>query len=159
MCVCYQGRDFYDFLWVGTTWGWINNNWQFLFWPNIVNCFDYVDPWAPIMIYFKHHRKLFPSLYLHMLLPVQSLFPSEHVLTPPLLCGLVPPSGKRRDEQEAMEYILEMYQRQAVNVENKDCKNIYYHFTCATDTSNIRKVFNDVKDTVLIASLKAFGVL
>ncbi|XP_056614122.1 guanine nucleotide-binding protein subunit alpha-11-like isoform X1 [Triplophysa dalaica] len=67
--------------------------------------------------------------------------------------------GKRRDEQEAMEYILEMYQRQAVNVLNKDCKNIYYHFTCATDTSNIRKVFNDVKDTVLIASLKAFGVL
>ncbi|KAI7791360.1 guanine nucleotide-binding protein subunit alpha-11-like isoform X1 [Triplophysa rosa] len=67
--------------------------------------------------------------------------------------------GKRRDAQEAMEYISEMYQRQAVNVENKDCKHIYSHFTCATDTSNIRKVFSDVKDTVLITSLKEYGVL
>ncbi|KAJ6251746.1 guanine nucleotide-binding protein g(o) subunit alpha [Anaeramoeba flamelloides] len=33
---------------------------------------------------------------------------------------------------------------------NKNCeKKIYPHFTCATDTSNIKRVFEGVKDTVL----------
>ncbi|XP_055073801.2 guanine nucleotide-binding protein G(q) subunit alpha isoform X2 [Misgurnus anguillicaudatus] len=67
--------------------------------------------------------------------------------------------GNRRDAQEAMGFISEIYKQKAVNVENKECKHIYPHFTCATDTNNIRKVFNDVKDTVLIASLKEYGVL
>uniref|UniRef100_A0A672JZ71 Guanine nucleotide-binding protein subunit alpha n=1 Tax=Sinocyclocheilus grahami TaxID=75366 RepID=A0A672JZ71_SINGR len=80
-------------------------------------------------------------------------------LTPPLLCGLVPPSGKRRDAQDAMDFIRNMYKQRAVSAETKECKNIYPHFTCATDTNNIRKVFNDVKDTVLIKSLQEYGVL
>lgn len=81
------------------------------------------------------------------------------VLTPPLLCGLVPPSGKQRDAQDARNYIREMYKQKALNTESKDCKNIYPHFTCATDTNNIRMVFTDVKDTVLIKSLQEYGVL
>lgn len=96
---------------------------------------------------------------LHVLRPVQSLLPSELVLTPPLLCGLVPPSGKQRNAQEAMTFIHNMYKQRSVCAETKESKNVYTHFTCATDTSNIRKVFNDVKDTVLIKSLKEYGVL
>ena len=48
-----------------------------------------------------------------------------------------------------------MYQEQ--NPE-KD-KTLYPHFTCATDTNNIRRVFNDVKDTVLLKSLEEYGIM
>lgn len=67
--------------------------------------------------------------------------------------------GKRRDAQDAMDFIRNMYKQRALSAETKECKNIYPHFTCATDTNNIRMVFNDVKDTVLIKSLQEYGVL
>ncbi|XP_065103025.1 guanine nucleotide-binding protein subunit alpha-15-like [Paramisgurnus dabryanus] len=67
--------------------------------------------------------------------------------------------GKRRDSKEAMEFILKIYEQKATNVENKDCKDIYSHFTCATDTDNIRKVFNAVKKTVFVNVLKTYAVL
>lgn len=70
-----------------------------------------------------------------------------------------PLSGKKRDPDAAMEFIREMYKQQAQNPEKKENKTIYPHFTCATDTNNIRMVFNDVKDTVLIKSLQEYGVL
>ncbi|XP_073699938.1 guanine nucleotide-binding protein G(q) subunit alpha-like isoform X1 [Garra rufa] len=67
--------------------------------------------------------------------------------------------GRRRDAQDAMTFIHNMYKQRGISAESKECKNIYAHFTCATDTNNIRKVFNDVKDTVLIKSLQEYGVL
>ncbi|XP_049321749.1 guanine nucleotide-binding protein subunit alpha-11-like [Astyanax mexicanus] len=66
--------------------------------------------------------------------------------------------GKKRDPEDARNFIHEMYKEQAKN-EEKQSKNIYSHFTCATDTNNIRMVFSDVKDTVLIKSLQEYGVL
>uniref|UniRef100_A0A8C4SW68 Guanine nucleotide binding protein (G protein), alpha 15 (Gq class), tandem duplicate 4 n=1 Tax=Erpetoichthys calabaricus TaxID=27687 RepID=A0A8C4SW68_ERPCA len=38
-------------------------------------------------------------------------------------------------------------------------KDIYSHFTCATDTENITHVFNSIKDDLLKQSLKAFDIL
>lgn len=67
--------------------------------------------------------------------------------------------GKRRDMQDAKTYISQMYEQKAKCTETKTSKQIYSHFTCATDTNNIRKVFGDVKDTVLIRSLREYGVL
>ncbi|XP_039550898.1 guanine nucleotide-binding protein subunit alpha-11-like isoform X1 [Pimephales promelas] len=67
--------------------------------------------------------------------------------------------GKQRDARDAKNYIREMYKQKAVHSESRECKNIYPHFTCATDTNNIRMVFTDVKDTVLIKSLQEYGVL
>ena len=59
-----------------------------------------------------------------------------------------------------MDYIKEMYKQQRLSREDKqESKIIYPHFTCATDTNNIRTVFNDVKDTVLIKSLAEYGVI
>lgn len=53
-----------------------------------------------------------------------------------------------------------MYEQRAINPENKnEWKTLYPHFTCATDTNNIRKVFTDVKDTVLLKSLRDYGVI
>ncbi|KAK9967482.1 hypothetical protein ABG768_001880 [Culter alburnus] len=67
--------------------------------------------------------------------------------------------GKRRDVQDAMVFIRSLYKHKAVSYETKNSKNIYSHFTCATDTRNIQKVFNDVKDTVLLIALKEFELL
>ncbi|KAL1251257.1 hypothetical protein QQF64_019053, partial [Cirrhinus molitorella] len=67
--------------------------------------------------------------------------------------------GKRRDAVDAMEFIRTLYKQKAVSYETKNSKSIYSHFTCATDTKNIHKVFNDVKDTVLVKALEDFGIV
>ncbi|KAL1022965.1 hypothetical protein UPYG_G00034790 [Umbra pygmaea] len=69
-------------------------------------------------------------------------------------------TGKRRDAEDAMIFIQTMYDQQSHNREkNEEKKTLYPHFTCATDTNNIRKVFGDVKDTVLLKSLRDYGVI
>ncbi|XP_063057008.1 guanine nucleotide-binding protein subunit alpha-11-like [Engraulis encrasicolus] len=69
-------------------------------------------------------------------------------------------TGRRRDATAAMNFINDMYKHQGLSREDKrERKTIYSHFTCATDTNNIRTVFNDVKDTVLIKSLAEYGVI
>ncbi|XP_026160838.1 guanine nucleotide-binding protein subunit alpha-11-like [Mastacembelus armatus] len=69
-------------------------------------------------------------------------------------------TGKRNDPEDAMAFIRKMYEQQAVNRDNREeWKTLYPHFTCATDTNNIRRVFNDVKDTVLVKSLRDYGVI
>ncbi len=67
--------------------------------------------------------------------------------------------GKKRDKNDAMDYISALYLEQALNHENRVRKYIYKHFTCATDTDNIRKVFDDVKRTVLVKELQLYGML
>uniref|UniRef100_A0A1A8U5Z4 Guanine nucleotide binding protein (G protein), alpha 15 (Gq class) n=1 Tax=Nothobranchius furzeri TaxID=105023 RepID=A0A1A8U5Z4_NOTFU len=69
-------------------------------------------------------------------------------------------TDKRQNAETAQKFILQMYEDRAVNPENqKDWKTLYPHFTCATDTNNIRKVFTDVRDTVLLKSLRDYGVI
>ncbi|KAJ7992993.1 hypothetical protein DPEC_G00267830 [Dallia pectoralis] len=69
-------------------------------------------------------------------------------------------TGKRRDAEDAMNYIQGMYEQQAQSREKGDeSKTLYPHFTCATDTENISKVFEAVKDTVLLKSLRDYGVI
>ncbi|KAA8592186.1 hypothetical protein FQN60_017641 [Etheostoma spectabile] len=59
------------------------------------------------------------------------------------------------DATAAQEFILKMYQEQ-----NPDKgKTMYPHFTCATDTENIRFVFVAVKDTILRHNLKEFNLV
>uniref|UniRef100_A0A8C5TS91 Uncharacterized protein n=1 Tax=Malurus cyaneus samueli TaxID=2593467 RepID=A0A8C5TS91_9PASS len=43
--------------------------------------------------------------------------------------------------------------------ENYSDKIIYSHFTCATDTENIRFVFAAVKDTILQLNLKEYNLV
>ncbi|XP_069784234.1 guanine nucleotide-binding protein subunit alpha-14-like [Narcine bancroftii] len=62
--------------------------------------------------------------------------------------------GTKRNATAAMEFILQMYLR-----ENDQQRAIYTHFTCATDTENIRKVFMDVKDTIFYNSLKDLDLI
>ncbi|XP_025026905.1 guanine nucleotide-binding protein subunit alpha-14 isoform X2 [Python bivittatus] len=60
--------------------------------------------------------------------------------------------GPKQDVKAAGEFILQLYKDQ-----NSD-KDIYTHFTCATDTENIRFVFAAVKDTILNLNLKEFNL-
>lgn len=41
---------------------------------------------------------------------------------------------------------------------NKETKEIYSHFTCATDTSNIQFVFDAVTDVIIQNNLKYIGL-
>ncbi|XP_034397845.1 guanine nucleotide-binding protein subunit alpha-14-like [Cyclopterus lumpus] len=64
-------------------------------------------------------------------------------------------TGPQKDTTSAQEFILKMYQDQNPD---KD-KQLYPHFTCATDTENIRFVFVAVKDTILRHNLKEFNLV
>ncbi|XP_683989.2 guanine nucleotide-binding protein subunit alpha-14 isoform X1 [Danio rerio] len=64
-------------------------------------------------------------------------------------------TGPKNDPKAAQEFILKMYQEEN---EDKD-KTIYSHFTCATDTENIRLIFAAVKDTILRHNLKEFNLV
>ncbi|XP_061680696.1 guanine nucleotide-binding protein subunit alpha-11-like [Syngnathoides biaculeatus] len=67
--------------------------------------------------------------------------------------------GRRQDALDAQKYIQKLYQQQTNNPENREeGRSFYPHPTCATDTDNIRKVFNDVKDMVLLKSLREYGI-
>nr|XP_015221211.1 PREDICTED: guanine nucleotide-binding protein subunit alpha-14-like isoform X2 [Lepisosteus oculatus] len=64
-------------------------------------------------------------------------------------------TGPKQDSEAAKKFILSMYREQN---SDKD-KAIYSHFTCATDTENIRFVFIAVKDTILQQNLKEFSLV
>ncbi|XP_076846441.1 guanine nucleotide-binding protein subunit alpha-14 [Brachyhypopomus gauderio] len=64
-------------------------------------------------------------------------------------------TGPQENPKAAQEFILKMYQEQNPDRE----KIIYSHFTCATDTENIRFVFAAVKDTILRINLKEFNLV
>lgn len=63
--------------------------------------------------------------------------------------------GPQRDAQAAREFILKMF----VDLNPDPDKIIYSHFTCATDTENIKFVFAAVKDTILQLNLKEYNLV
>ncbi|XP_052446109.1 guanine nucleotide-binding protein subunit alpha-14-like [Carassius gibelio] len=63
--------------------------------------------------------------------------------------------GPKNDADAAMKFILSMYEDQNMDTH----KRIYAHFTCATDTENIRFVFEAVKHTILQNNLSEFNLL
>ena len=56
--------------------------------------------------------------------------------------------GPKRDAKEARKFIRDMFDF------SNDDKSIYFHYTCATDTENIRFVFAAVKDTIMANNLR-----
>ncbi|XP_018586597.1 guanine nucleotide-binding protein subunit alpha-11-like [Scleropages formosus] len=87
---------------------------------------------------------------------------AEKILTSDLHAYFPTFAGKKRDAEAAMKFIRTMYLQQAVKKEkakDEKSKSVYTHYTCATDTQNIRKVFNDIKDTVLVRSLEEYYLI
>ena len=64
-------------------------------------------------------------------------------------------SGPKKDSIAAREFILQMFLDLRLDPE----KIIYSHFTCATDTENIRYVFAAVRDTLLQRNLILYNIL
>ncbi|KAL3316492.1 Guanine nucleotide-binding protein subunit alpha-14 [Cichlidogyrus casuarinus] len=64
-------------------------------------------------------------------------------------------NGPQRDAEVARDFILKMF----VDLNPDPEKFIYSHFTCATDTENIRFVFAAVKDTILQLNLKEYNLV
>ncbi|XP_045923093.1 guanine nucleotide-binding protein subunit alpha-14-like [Micropterus dolomieu] len=63
-------------------------------------------------------------------------------------------TGPQHDAESAKKFILEMYKE-------RHCghpKRLYTHYTCATDTENIRIVFKAVKDTIFRENLGKFNL-
>uniref|UniRef100_A0A3B5KUI9 Guanine nucleotide binding protein (G protein), alpha 14 n=1 Tax=Xiphophorus couchianus TaxID=32473 RepID=A0A3B5KUI9_9TELE len=64
-------------------------------------------------------------------------------------------TGPKGDASSAQRFIEKLY----VQFHGKDSKPLYTHFTCATDTENIRVVFKAVKDTLFQDNLEKFGIV
>lgn len=62
--------------------------------------------------------------------------------------------GPKRDAKQASDFILNMF----LSLQT-DQKMIYPHFTCATDTKNIRFVFSVVKDHILQSNLIVYNLV
>ncbi|XP_068569294.1 guanine nucleotide-binding protein G(q) subunit alpha-like [Cebidichthys violaceus] len=60
--------------------------------------------------------------------------------------------GPRRDVKAAQQFILEKF----VSLNPNEKRIIYSHFTCATDTNDIRFVFRAVKDHILYCTLSDY---
>ncbi|XP_037717464.1 G protein alpha q subunit-like [Drosophila subpulchrella] len=79
----------------------------------------------------------------------------EKIMTSHLVDYFPEYDGPQQDATAAEEYILQMYEDENPDPDRK----IYPHFTCATDTENIRFVFAAVKDTILQCHLKENNLL
>lgn len=69
-------------------------------------------------------------------------------------CNTPPPTGPRGNAEAAKEFILQLYRAQHC----QSLKPLYSHFTCATDTKNIKVVFKAVKDTLFREHLRDFNI-
>ncbi|XP_018518041.1 guanine nucleotide-binding protein subunit alpha-14 isoform X1 [Lates calcarifer] len=63
-------------------------------------------------------------------------------------------TGPQGDAESAKKFILQMYKEHHMGHQ----KPLYTHYTCATDTENIRVVFKAVKDTLFRDNLEKFNL-
>ncbi|XP_029921460.1 guanine nucleotide-binding protein subunit alpha-14-like [Myripristis murdjan] len=64
-------------------------------------------------------------------------------------------TGPKKNADAAKAFILKMYVQQHAGHQ----RHLYSHYTCATDTKNIRFVFSAVKDTLFRENLEKFNLL
>ncbi|KAF7688535.1 guanine nucleotide-binding protein subunit alpha-11-like [Silurus meridionalis] len=64
--------------------------------------------------------------------------------------------GPENDAKAAMKFIRKMFED--LNSEEAGMR-LYSHFTCATDTNNIRLIFSAVKDTIMRMNFEDFSLL
>ena len=61
--------------------------------------------------------------------------------------------------EEARTYIKEKFlELNRPKNPNQPKKEIYTHFTCATDTNNIKFVFESITDSIIMKHLKEMGI-
>lgn len=68
--------------------------------------------------------------------------------------------GEPRDAEAAKAFIKGLYEeKKPPPHEGPDATHIFPHFTCATDTDNITKVFKDVQEIILRSYLNEFNLV
>ena len=68
--------------------------------------------------------------------------------------------GPKQDMQQARNYLASVYQTAFYISDNvSDNRKLYIHFTCATDTENIRIIYDNLKDTVLGANMDELNLV
>ncbi|XP_076977316.1 guanine nucleotide-binding protein subunit alpha-15 isoform X2 [Tamandua tetradactyla] len=91
----------------------------------------------------------------------------EKILTSHLATYFPSFQGPKQDAEAAKKFILDMYAGMYAGcVDGPDgskkgprSRRLFSHYTCATDTQNIRKVFKDVRDSVLARYLDEINLL
>ncbi|XP_051893526.1 guanine nucleotide-binding protein subunit alpha-11-like isoform X2 [Pristis pectinata] len=105
------------------------------------------------LFHFILKSKYFPTSSIILFLNKMDIL-KEKILTSHLADYFHEFKGSKGNAEAAMEFILHMYQR-----EDEQNRRIYHHFTCATDTENIRRVFMDVRDTILMKTLAELDLM
>ncbi|MEQ2196811.1 Guanine nucleotide-binding protein G(k) subunit alpha, partial [Xenoophorus captivus] len=90
------------------------------------------------------------TLYINILLKISS-YSLRFSVTAPLFVT----SESENSYEEAAAYI--QCQFEDLN-KRKDTKDIYTHFTCATDTKNVQFVFDAVTDVIIKINLREIGL-
>ncbi|ERL94868.1 hypothetical protein D910_12141, partial [Dendroctonus ponderosae] len=100
------------------------------------------------------NSKWFVTTSIILFLNKKDLFEEKIARSPLTIC--FPEYDGPNTYQEASAYIRMKFEN--LN-RRKDQKEIYTHFTCATDTSNIQFVFDSVTDVIIKNNLKDCGLL
>ena len=82
----------------------------------------------------------------------------EKIKYSPLASHFPDYTGPENDGEAAREFILNLYVETFEKMRNKN-RSLYHHFTCATDTDNIRFVFAAVKDIILQSYLVRYNLV
>lgn len=98
------------------------------------------------------NSKWFANTSMILFLNKRDIFEEKIAVTP--LTVAFPEYDGNDDWQAAAHWIAEKFQEQNKN----RSKQIYSHVTCATDTGNVRFVFNAVKDIILNQALAMSGL-
>ncbi|KAB0801308.1 hypothetical protein PPYR_05662 [Photinus pyralis] len=100
------------------------------------------------------NSKWFVSTSIILFLNKKDLFEEKITRSPLTIC--FPEYTGHNNYEEASAYIRMKFEN--LN-KRKDQKEIYTHFTCATDTNNIQFVFDAVTDVIIKNNLKDCGLL
>ncbi|XP_023210029.1 guanine nucleotide-binding protein G(i) subunit alpha-like isoform X2 [Centruroides sculpturatus] len=99
------------------------------------------------------NNKWFVNTSIILFLNKKDLFEEKITKSPLTIC--FPEYTGRNTYEEAAAYIQMKFESQN---KRKDTKEIYTHFTCATDTNNIQFVFDAVTDVIIKHNLKDCGL-
>ncbi|KJE94887.1 guanine nucleotide-binding protein G(I) [Capsaspora owczarzaki ATCC 30864] len=65
--------------------------------------------------------------------------------------------GNPTDPDDVKKYLVRKFLEQFKRSQNE--KKIYYHFTCATDTENVKVILGAVTDSIVQANLRSVGLI